>query len=48
MSMLKTKNQEEENKKSYVKFLLPAYIVLSALFIIYASYSYFTGVVYNS
>jgi hypothetical protein len=48
MSIMKAKWGEETPKVNVKKMVLPAYIVLSALFIWYAAYSFFTWVVYNS
>lgn len=48
MSIIKTKVTDESSKKWFSKMILPLYIVLSALFIVYAAYSYLGWVVYNS
>ena len=46
MSALSTKKTNEESIVK--KLILPAYIVLSALFILYIAYSYMQSVVYQS
>ena len=38
----------EPAPKSWKKFILPGYIIFSALFIVYVLYGYFGGVVYQS
>jgi len=43
-----TKTKTTESVRNYKQYILPAYIVLSALFIIFIAYSYFQSVVYNS
>lgn len=48
MSIIKSKVPEEVSKKWLSKMILPLYLVLSALFIVYVAYSYLGGVVYNS
>lgn len=48
MSPLTKKDSSEKKKMNIRPFLLPGYIVLSAVFIIYIAYSYFTGIVYQS
>lgn len=47
MPIMKSKIENEVIKKSYTKMILPIYVILSALFIIYAAYSYLGWVVYN-
>lgn len=47
MSVL-TKAKTDVVKKNYTQYILPAYIVVSALFILLVAYSYFQWVVYNS
>lgn len=43
-----TKTKVPEVKKDFLKYLLPAYIVTSAIFILFVAYAYFQWVVYNS
>lgn len=43
-----TKTKVVEWSKNYKQYILPAYIVVSAIFIILVAYSYFQSVVYNS
>jgi hypothetical protein len=43
-----TKAKVLEEKKNYTQYILPAYITISAIFIVLVAYSYFQGVVYNS
>jgi hypothetical protein len=43
-----TKAKPVEIKKSYTQYILPAYIIISAIFILLVAYSYFQWVVYNS
>lgn len=38
----------KEAKKSYSQYILPVYIILSGLFIIFVVYSFLQSVVYNS
>ena len=47
MSIIKTKVTDESSKKWFSKMILPLYVVLSALFILYVAYSYLGWVVYN-
>lgn len=43
-----TKAKVLEVEKNYTQYILPAYITISAIFIVLVAYSYFQGVVYNS
>jgi hypothetical protein len=43
-----TKAKPVEIKKSYTQYILPAYVIISAIFILLVAYSYFQWVVYNS
>lgn len=43
-----TKTKPVETNKNYTQYILPAYIVISAIFILLVAYSYFQWVVYNS
>jgi len=43
-----TKAKPVAVKKSYTQYILPIYVVVSAVFILFIAYSYFQSVVYNS
>lgn len=48
MSPLTKKESPIKGKVNIKPFILPVYIILSAVFILYIAYSYATGVVYQS
>ena len=48
MAIMKAKNSEESSKKWISKMILPVYVILSAIFIIYVAYSFLNTVIYNS
>lgn len=48
MSPLTKAKTIKKTTNKYTQYILPAYIVLSAIFILLVAYSYFQWVVYNS
>jgi hypothetical protein len=48
MSIIKAKEENKTFISTVKPMLLPVYIILSGLFIVYVAYSYLGGVVYNS
>ncbi len=47
MALLKKEKEAKASKISMKSFILPAYIVLSAIFILFVIYGYFRSVVYG-
>jgi len=47
-ALTRAKKEDTPSIGSFSKFILPAYIAFSALFILYIGYTYFQWVVYNS